>query len=178
MIVRPIEAADAGAARAMLSGGCGEPCPYAARVLELLDGALGGATTEQQALISADGDAIVGVAIYGHVAGTKGAAILYVIAIATGSEHRGFGAALLRDVRARLTREGARVVMAELPDEPDARPLLDLLERSGFHEEARIPDYYRDGVALSFLRLDLLPRMGHGHVMPTSIESSDTAAAD
>jgi hypothetical protein len=30
-----------------------------------------------------------------------------------------------------------------------------VLLRNGFREEARVPDFFRDGVALSFLRRDL-----------------------
>jgi ribosomal protein S18 acetylase RimI-like enzyme len=33
--------------------------------------------------------------------------------------------------------------------------VLALLREHGFREEARVPDFYRDGVALTFLRLDL-----------------------
>ncbi|MDQ6829746.1 MAG: GNAT family N-acetyltransferase [Gemmatimonadota bacterium] len=178
MIVRPVEARDAHAARAILGSLWGEPSPYAARVHELFDAAASGTSAEQRALVSLDGDAVVGIAIYGHVAGANGAAQLYLIAVAPEHEHQGVGSALLTAVRERLTRDGARVVLAELPDESDVRPLIAVLKRSGFHEEARIADYFRDGVALCFLRLDLSPRIGHSRAEPASSESTDTTTAD
>jgi hypothetical protein len=46
-------------------------------------------------------------------------------------------------------------VVAELPDEEATIPGRALLARCGFREESRVPDFYREGVALVFLRLDL-----------------------
>ena len=50
---------------------------------------------------------------------------------------------------------GARYVLAEMPDDPALGTVLALLREHGFREEARVPDFYREGVALTFLRLDL-----------------------
>jgi len=46
-------------------------------------------------------------------------------------------------------------MLAELPDDPAIGSVLTLLRDHGFEEEARVPDFYRDGVALTFLRLPL-----------------------
>jgi hypothetical protein len=46
---------------------------------------------------------------------------------------------------------GARFLLAEVPDDPAMGAILTLLESHGFVEEARVPDFYRDGVALRFL---------------------------
>jgi hypothetical protein len=46
-------------------------------------------------------------------------------------------------------------LLAELPDDPAIGALFALLRKHGFREEARVPDFYRSGVALSFLRLSL-----------------------
>jgi hypothetical protein len=50
---------------------------------------------------------------------------------------------------------GARYMLAELPDDPALGSVLTLLREHGFHEEARVPDFFRDGVALTFLRWTL-----------------------
>jgi hypothetical protein len=50
---------------------------------------------------------------------------------------------------------GARYLLAEMPDDPALGTVLALLRDHGFREEARVPDFYREGVALTFLRLDL-----------------------
>ena len=46
-------------------------------------------------------------------------------------------------------------LLAEMPDDPALGTVLALLREHGFREEARVPDFYREGVALTFLRLDL-----------------------
>jgi hypothetical protein len=42
-----------------------------------------------------------------------------------------------------------------LPDDPAIGTVLGLLRDQGFREETRVPDFYREGVALTFLRLEL-----------------------
>ena len=48
-----------------------------------------------------------------------------------------------------------RLVIAELPDDAPVDGMRKLLLKSGFEEESRVDDLIRDGVALTFLRLDL-----------------------
>ena len=50
---------------------------------------------------------------------------------------------------------GARLLMAELPADAALGRSISLLRANGFREEGRVPDFYRDGVALLFLRRDL-----------------------
>ena len=54
-----------------------------------------------------------------------------------------------------LRAEGARYISADVPDDPAIGSIVSLLRDSGFEEEARVPDFYREGVALTFLRLSL-----------------------
>ncbi len=61
----------------------------------------------------------------------------------------------VRAALAELAERGARFVLAELPDDTPLAPIRELLHRCGFSEEARVPDYFADGVALTFLRCDL-----------------------
>jgi hypothetical protein len=49
----------------------------------------------------------------------------------------------------------ARLVVVELADHPTLAPAHHFLKEMGFREEARVADFYRDGVALLLLRLDL-----------------------
>jgi ribosomal protein S18 acetylase RimI-like enzyme len=51
--------------------------------------------------------------------------------------------------------DGARVVVAELPADEVIGDALTLLRANGFRQTGRIADYYRDGVALLFLRREL-----------------------
>ncbi len=158
--IRPLEPDDAAAARAIFAAATGEPSPYAARLREWLHAALEATSGEHRSLVAVSGDDVVGIAIYGVVAGASGAAMLHVIAVAPAWVRHGAGALLLRAVEQWLRDGGARVAIAELPDDPSVDALRHLLLRFGFHEEARIADFYRTGVALVFLRHDLTPLGG------------------
>ena len=61
----------------------------------------------------------------------------------------------MRAAVATLRSEGARYISADVPDDPAIGAIVSLLRDSGFEEEARVPDFYREGVALTFLRLAL-----------------------
>jgi ribosomal protein S18 acetylase RimI-like enzyme len=65
------------------------------------------------------------------------------------------GGRLMRAVSDASRAAGARYLLAEMPDDPALGTVLALLRDHGFREEARVPDFYREGVALTFLRLDL-----------------------
>jgi hypothetical protein len=42
-----------------------------------------------------------------------------------------------------------------MPDDPAIGAVLTLMREHGFREEARVPDFFREGVALAFLRREL-----------------------
>ena len=65
------------------------------------------------------------------------------------------GERLLAAVASAIGASGGRFVIAELADEPALTTTIGLLRDQGFAEVGRIPDYYRDGVALTILRRDL-----------------------
>jgi hypothetical protein len=53
------------------------------------------------------------------------------------------------------TKAGGRLLTAELPADPVIGRTLTLLRANGFKQDGKIPDYFRDGVALLFLRREL-----------------------
>ncbi|MEP6689820.1 MAG: GNAT family N-acetyltransferase [Gemmatimonadaceae bacterium] len=167
--IRPLETGDADSARAIFAAAAGEPNPYAGRLRERLESALAATSAEHRALVAVGGGEVIGIAVYGDVAGALGAGVLYAAAVAPEWVRRGAGAALLRAVEDQLTLRGARVAIAELPDEVNVEPMRRLLLAGGFHEESRIADYYRDGVALVFMRHDLVPRRGRSR--PPDLEA-------
>jgi hypothetical protein len=65
------------------------------------------------------------------------------------------GARLMQAVAAAARDAGARFLLAELPDDPAIGAVVALLRDNGFYEDARVPDFFRDGVALTFLRMNL-----------------------
>jgi hypothetical protein len=129
--------------------------PYVDRVIELLDRAARGDDPEARALVIERDGTIGGLVLFGVVAGASGAAKLHALVLDRGVSPDDVGGRLTTAAATAAASSGARLLLAELPDDPALGPLPALLLRNGFREEARVPDFFRDGVALWFLRRDL-----------------------
>lgn len=142
--------------RAELAGTLYEGPPIAA-----LERALDATTAETRGVVAVapSGD-VVGVAIFGTVAGAVGAGRLYYVAVGASARLRGVASRLYAMALESLARQGCRLVVAEMPDDRALRPGALALARAGFVEEARVPDFFRDGVALVFWRADLTEGAG------------------
>ena len=154
MRIRPLHEDETAAARALVVGVVGDT-GYRFQPLSALDAALGGDTDESRAIVAADGDELVGLALYGRVAGTVGAGKLHLAVVTAGARLRGVGRLLIDAAASDLATSGCRFIVAEAPDDPMLAPGHELLARAGFAEEARVRDYYRDGVDLLILRREL-----------------------
>lgn len=122
----------------------------AGSAMHALTRAAAGGDREHRGVAAPRAGRITALALYGHVAGASGAARL--VAVVWHEDARETATALLTDVCDAARLEGARFLMAELPNERGLFPMIQLLLENGFVEEARIPDFVRDGVALRFLR--------------------------
>lgn len=146
-----------GAARLLLVGALGVT-PYIDRALEALELAERSITdsdaAEYRALVIARDGTVAGLVLFGMVAG-GGHAKLHTAVLATGVSADDVGERLMFAMSDEARASGASFILAEMPDDPAVGSVLVLLRRHGFREEARVPDFYRDGVALSFLRLTL-----------------------
>lgn len=120
-----------------------------------IESALAGSSDEYRAVVGEERGDVIGVAVYGPVAGTVGTAKLHAILVTAAARTRGVAAGLCDHVAAELAVEGARLMVAELPDTPALRPGMLLLERCGWREEARVPDFFAEGVALRLFRREL-----------------------
>ena len=129
--------------------------PHCRGALSTLDAALAEPGDEYRALAAMDGERIVGIAVFGVTAGTEGAGRLHLVAVAGGSRRRRIGTSLVEATVDALRADGSRFVMVEIPDEPSLAAAKALLARSGFALEAKVPDYFRDGVPLTILRRSL-----------------------
>lgn len=129
---------------------------YAAQALESLELATRSPGTESRALASGNGDEADGVIVFGAFAGAIGAGRLHLVVVDDASRREGVGRSLVEAAIARLRGEGARFVLAELPDDPHALPHARVfLAALGFREESRVENFFRDGVALAFMRRDV-----------------------
>jgi ribosomal protein S18 acetylase RimI-like enzyme len=151
---RPLLPEDSQGTRVLLLGSLGVT-PYIDRALEVLTLAERGHDPEHRALVVARDGTVAGLALFGTIAGTHHAARLYTAVLAPGVQTNDVGTRLMRSVGDAARMAGAKFMLAELPDDPAIGAVLALLREQGFHEEARVPDFYREGVALTFLRLEL-----------------------
>jgi hypothetical protein len=159
VIVRPLVAADVGAARALLAGRFGGS-PHAGRLLEILELAARGDDPECRGLTAEADGQLAGTALFGGIAGTIGGSKVHLLESATASDvppGEDPRALLLKCTLDQLTREGARYALAELPADRWFQSMRQALARGGFEEEARVDHLWRDGVPLLFLRRALQP---------------------
>jgi hypothetical protein len=153
---RPLEPDDAVPARALVYTVLGVT-PYVDRVVELLDQAARGGDPEARALVIERDGTIAGLVIFGLVAGTRGAARLHVLVLNRGVNPDDVGGRLIGAAAAAVTAAEARLLIAELPDDPALGPVSAVLLANEFRVEGRVSDFFRDGVDLLLLRRDLAP---------------------
>lgn len=151
---RPLLPEDTQGTRVLLLGALGVT-PYIDRALEVLALAERGHDPEHRGVVIARDGTVAGLVLFGTISGTAHAARLHTAVLAPGVENDDVGARLMRSVSDTVRAEGARFMLAELPDDPAIGSVLSLLRERGFEEDARVPDFYREGVALTFLRLAL-----------------------
>jgi ribosomal protein S18 acetylase RimI-like enzyme len=148
--VRAIELPDQAAVRELIAAEL-ERNPYATRALRLVDQV--GPDGPYQGIVAEHGGRVVGVGVFGLMSGSSGAGTMYAAAVEPAYRRAGVGRALLERAASLLAAQGARFVLVEVPDDPAASAgFVALLRDAGFSETARIPDLYRDGVALAFWR--------------------------
>ena len=110
-------------------------------MLGALEHAILGRNSEYQVVAEQLDGSLTGVGLFGVVAGAVGTG--RILFVASGSPSL---------VKAAIERLSTRLVVAELPDDRPFDRMRKLLVECGFHEESRIPDLYRPGVALTLLR--------------------------
>ena len=130
--------------------------PYLDGALEALCSAVGAPGADGRALASVAGERVEGVIVFGFFGGAVGAGRLQLAVVEESSRRTRVGRALVEHAIALLGGEGARFLLAELPDDPRAlHGARAFLESASFREESRVDDFYRVGVALSFMRREL-----------------------
>ncbi|HEX6053785.1 MAG TPA: GNAT family N-acetyltransferase [Gemmatimonadaceae bacterium] len=125
--------------------------PYVEVPTYFLRLALEGRTDESRGIVAERGGEMLGFALYGDVAGAVGTGRIHFIGVTASSRLNAVGVSLCDAAVTDLATTGARTVIAELPDDPLLVSGRALLARCGFAEVGRVPDYYRDGIALIIL---------------------------
>ena len=148
---RPLQPEDSQATRVLLMGALGVT-PYIDRALEVLELAERGNDPEHRALVIARDGTVAALALFGTIAGTARGARVHTAILAPGIEIEDVGLRLMDAVATAARGSGADFILAEMPDDPALGTTLALLRQHGFRDEARVPDFFRDGVALTFLR--------------------------
>lgn len=152
-VPRPLTPADVQPARALVHRVLGS-APYAARVLELLAEADRGAG-DLHALLLEHRGATAALALFGPVPGARDVWMLRTLLLDPEHDVSNAGRVLLDDVIGRARTLGARMLVAEFPADPAYGRTLSLLRACDFDQDGRIPDFFRAGVALLFLRRTL-----------------------
>jgi hypothetical protein len=150
---RPIAPGDAPGVRALVLASLGVT-PYVDREMELVALAERGDPEVRSLLIERDGT-VAALALFGPVAGAQGTWKIYSLLLAERIEPRQVGGAMIDAIVAVVHAEQGRLLTAEMPADPVVGKALTLLRTKGFRQEGRIPDFFRDEVALLFLRRDM-----------------------
>lgn len=150
---RAISPADAEPVHALVLGVLGVT-PYVDRTLDLVAAAERGDPEVRALVIARDGTAAA-LALFGPVAGASGAWHLHMLLTAAGIAAKDVAGPLVDAALAEVRSHGGRFLLAELPADPVIGSSLTLLRSKAFKQVGRIPDFYREGVALLFLRRDV-----------------------
>ena len=121
------------------------PPEHITEVEATLDRFLTGVAATDRWLIAEIGTRIAATAYYAPERMTDGTWNLYLLAVHPDHQGRGGGAALVRYVEQDLREAGARVLLIETSGVPDFAGQRAFYTGLGYHEEARIRDFYESG---------------------------------
>jgi GNAT superfamily N-acetyltransferase len=110
-----------------------------------LDSFLSGAAEGDRWLIDDAGRGAEGIAYYAPERMTSGTWNLYLLAVRPGRRGHGRGTALVRHVEQDLQTRGARVLLIETSGVPEFAGQRAFYTCLGYHQEARIRDFYDAG---------------------------------
>ena len=148
---------DAGAAQRVIAN-VFRGSPYLPRVLEVLESALRFEDPEYLCLLAASGAEAApdGLVLFGTILGARLATKVHAVV----SVDPRVQLALVDAVRETCVRSGERLVICELPHDRPFDVAAVALAARGFHEEGRVEDLVRDGVALRLLVWRPAPKGG------------------
>lgn len=146
VVMRALRPGDVGAVvRVVEETGVFRPCEVEV-ARELLEAAAeAGPASGYEVVVAESAGRVVGYACWGPTPCTEGTFDLYWIAVSPSSGRRGVAAALLREVESDVLSRGGRLLIAETSGTEPYAAARSFYVRTGFREEARIPDFYKPG---------------------------------
>lgn len=148
---RPATDDDRAMLRALVDGATAGT-PYTEIPTYFLRRALDGRDSECRATVAERDGELVGCVLFGDVAGAVGIGRIHLVTVAPSARGRGIARGLCDAAVADLPAPATRSIVVEMPDDEAVGAGRALIARCGFTEVARVPDYYRDGVALLVLQ--------------------------
>jgi ribosomal protein S18 acetylase RimI-like enzyme len=112
---------------------------------EMLNQHFSEASASQDLWFTDEDSGIVGVGYVAPERMTEGTWNLYLIAIHPNYQRQGRGAALIRHIEQVLTDRGERILLVETSGLDDFEYVRSFYRKSGYHEEARIREFYKSG---------------------------------
>jgi ribosomal protein S18 acetylase RimI-like enzyme len=106
---------------------------------------------------------LIGYACFGATPATDRTYDLYWIAVHPNAQRSGAGAALMAEVERQLEQRRARLVVVETSSREEYAPTRRFYDKRGYHEAARLRDFYAlgdDRVVLSKRLTDVRPASG------------------
>ena len=110
-----------------------------------LDAFFAGTTDGDQWLVNSPDSDVAAIAYYAPERMTDGTWNLYLLAVHPQRQGQGLGAALVRQIERDLRSTGARVLLIETSGVPDFAGQRAFYTRLGYHQEARIREFYAPG---------------------------------
>lgn len=92
-----------------------------------------------------EGDQLLGYACFGATPSTDRTFDLYWIAVHPEAQRAGVGSALMAEVERQLQSRRARLIVIETSSREDYAPTRQFYQRRGYHETARLRDFYAPG---------------------------------
>lgn len=104
-----------------------------------------GAASGYEFLVGEEAGALAGYSCYGAIEGTESSYDLFWIAVDPAHQGAGVGRQVLAKTEAAIKAGGGSRYYAETSSTDKYAPTRQFYERAGFHEVARIADFYRPG---------------------------------
>ena len=140
-MIRPVEAADLPALKAVIDA----TGLFPSGLLDEMISSYLGATDQSELWLTYDSAGPAAIAYCAPEQMTEGTWNLYLIAVHPDHQGKSIGSALLKFIEDRLAAQGERILLVETSGLEGFERTRAFYRKCGFHEEARIREFYQAG---------------------------------